>query len=123
MDDESRLRQFETAADTADSYDHRLITRRALGGKRQASLDLVLVEDLDDSFGHAETRHYEQRRLSVFNGARHFSCEIGNAAVVTQRGLCLPLHFERILNHWKQEKRLACAACPAELDFRRLSFE
>ena len=55
--------------------------------KRQTSFDVVLVEDLDDSFRNAKTRHHEQRRLRFFNGTIYFSRKIGNAAVIAQRRL------------------------------------
>src|SRR5205085_280525 len=59
VNDQSRLRQFKTTAETTDCHDDRTKARCIGGfsGKRQACFDFVFVEDLDDSFSYAEARH------------------------------------------------------------------
>src|SRR5262249_40179516 len=97
VNDQSRLRQLEAPPEMAHRHDDWSPTRwvRSFGGERQASLDLVLVEYLDDSLSHAETRHDEERRPYFFNVATHFSREIRDATVITKRRLRLQLDFER----------------------------
>ncbi len=71
MNDQSRLRQLKTTAEPAHCYDHRTDAYRVRDSsvKRQASFNLVLVEDLDHAFGNTKTRHHEKRGLPVFANA------------------------------------------------------
>ena len=125
VNDQPRLRQLKTATETADGHNDRMVACGvgSFAGKRQTRFDLVLVENLDDSFSNTKTRHHEQRGLRFFRGASNFSSEIGNAAVITHRRLRLPFNFQRCFDRRKQKHRLARAARATELDLWRFSFQ
>src|SRR5687768_9841484 len=89
MHDQMCVGKFEPAAETSDSYDDltEACSVRSFPGESETSFNFIFVENLDDSFSVAETRHHEERALSFLRGLSDFSGKVRDSAVMTQRGL------------------------------------